>query len=103
MSTIAIPTIANCPDCDKLKELQVEKSVGDKVNFTVVKRYAKSARYTVREGTIIRIEDDEVIIKGKGRSGEFTRKPAQLTDPKGKSALSMMLCGECECKPTETK
>lgn len=103
MSTITITTINNCPDCGKLKEFYVEKSVGDKVNFTVVKQYAKSTRYSVREGTVIGIEGDEVTVKGKGRSGNFTRKPNQLTDLNGKSALSMALLGGCECKPTKRK
>lgn len=96
--SINIDSIIKCESCGKLKPTSVTKKVGDKVMFgKCVKSSRQSVRVSRTQGTIVGIEGDYVLVRGRGRSGTHKRAASSLTDADGKSALSMALLGSCQC------
>lgn len=90
------PSYYICDQCRRVKSSLYSPSVGDKVRF-VIRKYSQTKGWNLssKEGVLIALIPPYLKIEYRKKS--YTVRENDVSDVKGTSALSKLICGECEC------
>lgn len=91
-----LKSFSRCEKCNKVKAVEKEIKVGDKVDFTVSTSNGRSVRCSVKTGKVqtIGVKDYVGVVY---RKKLYQVAPDNLSDSEGASSLSVALIGKCEC------
>ncbi|WP_336941483.1 hypothetical protein [Vibrio cholerae] len=94
---LTIDKFTRCKTCQRYITEKTQKKIGDKVEFMDVKTTLRGKTCSSKQGKILEIRENSVVVKRAGRGGIVCISKNQVRDPEGSSSVSVMMFGECSC------